>query len=127
MTKYKPTDAELEVLQTIWKFGPSTVKLVNEQLQELREVGYTTTLKIMQIMFKKGLLDREKRGKQHVYDATVSKETTQNQVIKKLADGFFHGSAMKLAMHALGSGKSSKEEIEEIRTFLKNLEDGGDK
>ncbi len=126
MIKPKPTEAELEILQTIWEFGPSTVRQVNDRLQELREVGYTTTLKIMQIMFQKGLLSREKMGKLHIYQAEVSKETTQNQVIKKLADGFFHGSAMKLAMHALGTGKSSKEEIEEFRSFLKKLEDGTD-
>ena len=89
----KPTEAELEILQMIWECGPSTVRQSNDRLQKLREVGYTTTLKIMQIMFQKGLLSREKMGKLHIYQAEVSKETTQNQVIKKLADGFFHGSA----------------------------------
>lgn len=116
----KPTEAELEILNLLWKDGPSTVRQVNDG--KSREVGYTTTLKIMQIMHQKGLLKRTKLGKLHVYEANISKEDTQNQVVKKLVDGLFQGSALRLAMHALGSTESSKEDIEEVRTFLKTLE-----
>ncbi len=119
----KPTEAELEILNLLWNSGPSTVRQLNDQQSKNREIGYTTTLKIMQIMHQKRLLTRIKEGKSHIYEPDISKKDTQNHVVKKLADGLFQGSALRLAMHALGSTKSSKEDIEEVRAFLNSLED----
>ena len=128
MDTKKPTEAELEILQVIWKNGPSSVREINQELQKDREVGYTTTLKIMQIMHQKGLLTRKKSGKLHVYDVAITREETQTQVLRKLMDGFFQGSALKLAMHVLGSTHSSQEDLEEIRAFLTQIEKkNGDK
>ena len=122
MNKKKPTESELEILQIIWEKGSCSVREVNDALRIDREVGYTTSLKIMQIMHHKELLTRKKHGKMHVYTAAISKEETQNQVVKKLLDGFFQGSAAKLALHALGSANSSEQDLKEIRTFLRDLE-----
>ncbi|GJM29906.1 MAG: hypothetical protein DHS20C17_25410 [Cyclobacteriaceae bacterium] len=122
----KPTGAELEILKVIWDNGPSTVRLVNDTLSQQRKIGYTTTLKIMQIMADKGLLKRDTSGKTHVYMAAVSQQKTQQQLIDKLTSTAFGGSAMKLVMQALGNKKSTKEEIDEIRAFLDHLE-GGEK
>ena len=124
---FKPTDGELEILKVLWKHGPSTVRIVNEQLNLKKDVGYTTTLKIMQIMFEKGLLDRTKSGKTHIYRSLVSEESTQKQLINKLLDTAFQGSAMKMVMQALGSRSSTKEELDEIRDFLDQLENKDEK
>lgn len=126
MKKKQPTESEMEVLQILWDEGPSTVRMINEKLNQVRDVGYTTTLKIMQIMTEKGMLKRVKSGKQHVYSAVLSKDSTRSAVLRKLLDGFFEGSAMKLAMHALGSGGSDKKELDEIRKFLDELEKKND-
>ena len=122
----KPTEGELEILQVIWDHGPSTVRFVNDQLSREKRVGYTTTLKLMQIMADKRLLKRDTSGKTHVYTTAVSKQKTQQQLIDKLMTTAFGGSAMKLVMQALGNKKSTKAEIEEIRAFLDRLE-GGEK
>ena len=124
MNAPKPTEAELEILKVIWDHGPSTVRLVNDTLSKNRRVGYTTTLKIMQIMSDKGLLKRDTSGKTHIYQAAVSQQKTQQQLIDKLMTSAFGGSAMKLVMQALGNKKSTKEEINEIRAFLDQLEGG---
>jgi len=120
----KPTEAELKILKVIWDLGPSTVRVVNDTLSEQRSVGYTTTLKIMQIMADKGLLRRDTSGKTHVYQAAISQQKTQQQLIDKLAATAFGGSAMKLVMQALGNKKSTQAEINEIRAFLDQLEGG---
>ncbi len=120
----KPTDGELEILRIIWKNGHCTVAQVNEVLQKVKDVGYTTTLKLMQIMHSKGLLSREKTGKKHTYTAEVSQDDTRKQVVDRVMDVLFHGSAMELVMHTLGNSKSSSEEITEIREYLKRLEGG---
>ena len=120
----KPTEAELEILKVIWDHGPSTVRLVNDTLSKNKRVGYTTTLKIMQIMSEKGLLNRDTSGKTHVYKAAISQQKTQQQLIDKLMTSAFGGSAMKLVMQALGNKKSTKAEIDEIRAFLDQLEGG---
>ena len=85
----RPTDGELQILQVLWNQGPSTVKEVNEFLSEDREVGYTTTLKIMQIMHDKGLVKREKSGKQHLYRPSVSEEATQNVLMDRFLETAF--------------------------------------
>lgn len=120
----KPTEGELEILQVIWENGPSTVRFVNDKMSEEKRVGYTTTLKLMQIMAEKGLLKRDTSGKTHIYKAAVSQQNTQQQLIDKLMTTAFGGSAMKLVMQALGHKKSTKEEIDEIRAFLDQLEGG---
>jgi BlaI family penicillinase repressor len=119
--KYFPTDGELEILQILWGKGPSTVKNVNIILANEKEVGYTTTLKIMQIMHEKKLVSREKDGKSHIYTASISIDDTRQQVLDKVVDTVFQGSAMKLVMQALGNRKSSKEELEEIKKYLDTL------
>lgn len=120
----KPTEGELEILRIIWLQGPSTVRQVNEQLAKIKDVGYTTTLKIMQIMSDKGLVTRDTGGKTHVYYTSVSQEKTQQQLVNRLLDSAFEGSAMKMVMQALGNKKSTSQEIKEIREFLDQLEGG---
>jgi BlaI family transcriptional regulator, penicillinase repressor len=122
----KPTDAELEILQVLWQHGPCTVRFVNEQLSQTKEVGYTTTLKIMQIMYEKGLVKRNDESRTHVYEASVSEETTQKHMLDKFLDMAFRGSASKLIMQALGNHKASKEELNQIRNLLDKME-GGEK
>ena len=120
----KPTASELEVLQILWKNGDSTVKSVNDELNTNKNVGYTTTLKIMQIMYEKGLLDREKSGRSHIYKPVPQKDETQNVLLEKILETAFAGSASKLVMQALGRSKTSKKEIEEIKEYLIKLERG---
>jgi len=120
----KPTEAELEILQVIWEHGPSTVRFVNELLGKRKNIGYTTTLKIMQIMADKKLLSRDTRVKTHIYISAVSQQKTQQQLIDKLMATAFGGSAMKLVMQALDNKKSTVSELNEIRAFLDQLEGG---
>ncbi len=120
----KPTDAELEILQVLWENGPSTVRFVNEKLNEKREVGYTTTLKLMQIMAdKKGLATRNTESRTHIYEAAVSEADAQKQLLKKFVDSTFRGSAMKLVMQALGNHNASAKELEEIKALIQKMED----
>lgn len=121
----KPTEAELEILQILWKHGPCTVRFVNDQLNEKKTVGYTTTLKIMQIMFEKDLLKRDEKARSHLYRAAVKEKDTQRLLLDRFLETAFGGSAVKLVMQALGNHKASKEEIARIRELLDNLE--GDK
>ncbi len=122
----RPTDKELEILQILWRQGPSNVRTVNEALNLAKpgEVGYTTTLKLMQIMHDKGLLTRSKSGKTHIYKTLVSEGDAQNQLVDKLIDKAFQGSALKLVMQALGNRKSTASDLNEIRDFLDQLEKG---
>lgn len=120
----KPTEAELEILQVLWEHGPSTVRFVNDLLSKQKNVGYTTTLKIMQIMANKQLLNRDTTGKTHIYKVAISQQKTQQQLIDKLMASAFGGSAMKLVMQALGNKKSTAAELNEIRAFLDQLEGG---
>jgi len=120
---HKPTESELEVLAILWKNGPSTVRLVNDKLNLKREVGYTTTLKIMQIMNEKGILTRESEGRTHVYKPKISQEEIQGKLVDRLLETAFGGSASNLVMQALGNHKSSKEELEKIKDLIKKLED----
>lgn len=119
----KPTEKELEILQIVWEKGATSVKEVHEALGGEHTNGYTTILKLMQIMHEKGLLSRQKNGKLHLYKAIPSQENTRQQILDKMIDTVFHGSAAQLVMSALGNKKSSKEELDEIRRYLDNLED----
>ncbi len=121
----KPTDSELEILQILWKTGASTVKEVNDELNKLRPVGYTTTLKIMQIMYEKEFLRRERSGRSHIYSADIKENDTKNILLDKVLQTVFAGSASKLVMQALGQNKTSKKEISEIKKFINDLENRG--
>lgn len=122
--KVKPTNSELEILQIVWKQGSATVREVNEELSKERGsgIGYTTTLKLMQIMHEKGLLERETGSRTHVYKALVSHSKTSQNILDSLIDTVFNGSAAQLVMQALSNKKSSKEEIEMIKKYLDELD-----
>ena len=120
----RPTDGELAILQVLWQHGPSTVRRVHEALSPERKTGYTTTLKLMQIMAQKGLVRRDVSARQHVYEAAVSEDHTQRQLIGDLLTQVFDGSARKLIMQALAARKVSPEELAEIRKLLKESEEG---
>ncbi|UBM60368.1 BlaI/MecI/CopY family transcriptional regulator [Marinilongibacter aquaticus] len=122
MEELKPTESELEILQLLWVMGPSSVREINDELNKTKEVGYTTTLKIMQIMFGKGLVTRTEKGRFHVYRAAVEEESTQKQLLSKFVQNTFGGQAMKMVMQALGNHKASKEELEAIKHLIENLE-----
>ena len=124
-SKNKPTDAELEILRILWEHGPSSVKLVNDKLNEKRDVGYTTTLKLLQIMTDKKLVEREKSGRSHIYKSSLKQSETQKVLLDKILDTAFGGSAGKLVMQALGNHKASKEEIGQIRELLDKIEREG--
>lgn len=115
-SRRKPTDAELSILRVLWSRGPSTVREVAEQMG--REGAYTTILKLMQIMTDKGLVKRDDSTRTHVYKATSSENQTQKQLVTDLLDKVFAGSAAKLVLQALDAGKTSPEELAEIRKLL---------
>jgi predicted transcriptional regulator len=121
----KPTEKELEILHIIWEKSAASVKDVHEAMGGEKVNGYTTILKLMQIMHEKGLVTRQKNGKQHLYAAVPTMENTQQQMVEKMIDTVFQGSAAQLVMSALGNGKSSKAELAEIKKYLEDLE-GGD-
>jgi len=118
----KPTESEMEILQVLWELGPSSVRGVHDVLSETKDSGYTTTLKLMQIMNEKGLLNRNDESKTHIYSSAVKKESVQKQVVSKMINGLFKGSSAKLVMHALGNHRASKEEIIEIKKYLDEIE-----
>lgn len=120
-----PTDAELGILRVLWDEGPSTVREVLEKLPNARAVGYTTVLKLLQIMHGKGLVERDEAGRSHVYRAAVPAQRTERRLVADLIDRAFAGSASKLVMRALGTGQATPAELEEIRRLLDTLEGGG--
>lgn len=120
----RPTTAELEILNVIWKHGPSTVRFVNDKLGEQKEVGYTTTLKIMQIMAEKGLLRRDESRRSHLYGAVPPQGQVQKALLDRLLEQAFGGSALKLVMQALGGHKATPEEISRMRELLDRMERG---
>jgi BlaI family transcriptional regulator, penicillinase repressor len=122
--QHKPTESELEILQVLWQHGPSTVRLVHEELSKVKEAGYTTTLKLMQIMAEKGMLEADKTSRSHIYRPLMEEEHTQQQLLGRFLDSTFRGSAMKMVMQALGNHTASKDEIDEIRNLLDKLEGG---
>lgn len=120
----KPTEKELEILQILWKNGPVAVKNVHEEMGGEEQNGYTTILKLMQIMHEKGLVSRQKSGKLHLYEALASQQHTRAFMLDKMINTVFQGSAKQLVMSALGNSKSSKEELTEIKRYLEKLEGG---
>ncbi len=121
-TRYlKPTESELEILQVLWARKLASVREVHEELAKSKDVGYTTTLKLMQIMHEKGLVKRDDTFKSHIYQAIVSKEKTQKHLLGKMINTLFGGSPTELVIQALGAHKASPEELEEIQQLLNNL------
>jgi predicted transcriptional regulator len=116
----RPTDAELAILRVLWQRGPSTVRQVHEALSGERQAGYTTSLKLLQIMTDKGLVERDERDRTHVYRARFGEEQTQRQLVRDLADRAFGGSAMKLVMQALATRRASPEELRDIRKAIEH-------
>jgi len=114
----KPTTSELQILQVLWERGPSTVREVHDALQEERTLGYTTVLKLMQIMTVKGLVRRNEEQRAHVYEAEQPAEKTKRQIAADMLHRVFDGSARELMLHALAGQRSSKSEIEELRHLL---------
>ena len=118
----EPTRSELEILQVLWVNGPSTVRFVNEKLNEQkREVNYTSTLKLMQIMVEKGILKRDESSMKHIYEPAQEELKTKNFLLDRFVDSIFDGSASSLMMQLLGNKKTSKKELEKIRQLIENF------
>jgi len=120
--KIKPTESEMAVLQILWQRGPSSVREVNDEFNKEREVGYTTTLKIMQIMAEKNYVSRDTESRTHIYTSKLKETEVRKDLIDRMVDGAFRGSAMQLVMQALGNHKTSKEELEDLKTLIEKIE-----
>ncbi len=127
MSLLKPTESELEILQVLWDKKSATVRQVHETLAINKDVRYTTTLKLMQIMTEKGLVKRDVSNKIHLYTPIVSAQKIKQSMVSKMIDNVFEGSASKLVIQALGNNKTSNEEIAEIRKFLDQLSESNGK
>jgi predicted transcriptional regulator len=119
----KPTESELEILQILWERGEATVREVHEELLKTKDAGYTTTLKLLQIMHEKGIVKRDESFRTHVYQSAVNKERTQRHLLSKMIDSLFGGSSTQLVLQALGNSeqKVSEEELNQIQNLLDNL------
>jgi predicted transcriptional regulator len=120
----RPTDAELAILRVLWERGPSTVRDVHEALKRSRDAGYTSVLKVMQIMHDKGLVARDEAKRSHVYRAVVPREHTQRQMVGDLLERVFGGSARALVLQALSAKRAGPQELAEIRKLLDEFEGG---
>jgi predicted transcriptional regulator len=118
----KPTDAELEILQVIWLHGPSSVRFVNDELNRAKQVGYTTTLKLMQIMTEKGLLKRSEKGRKHIYNVVLKEKEAKSLLLDKFVKTAFGGSAMDLVMQALGNHQTTPDELVELKALIDKIE-----
>ncbi len=119
----EPTKSELEILQLLWQFGPSTVRFINDKLnEEKRAVQYTSTLKLMQIMADKAMLTTDKSSMKHVYAAAIEEKKTKGFLLNKFVDAMYNGSSSNLMMQLLGNKKTSQSEIDAIRKMLDKLE-----
>jgi len=118
----EPTKAELEILQVLWEFGPSTVRVVNDKLNEQRDVNYTSTLKQMQIMADKGILKRDESQMKHIYIPVEAEHKTKDQLLSRFVKTLYKGSASKLVMQLLGDKKTSKEDLDAIKNMLNKLD-----
>lgn len=117
-----PTDAELQILSVLWRDGPSTVRDVHEALATVQDTGYTTVLKLMQIMAQKGFVERDETNRSHVYRAAITEEQAQRGLLGQLMDKAFSGSAAQLVMRALSMQPSSAVELDEIRSMIDEME-----
>ena len=122
----RPTDTELAILRVLWERGPSTVRQVHEILSRERPTAYTTALKMLQIMTEKGLVRRDESDRTHIYQAKLSQEQTQRQLVRDLLDRAFGGSSSKLVMQALATRRASSEELTEIRKLIEERREVGD-
>ena len=126
LDKKKPTASELKILQILWKNQPCTIRFVHEQLNkdkpENKQARYTGTLKMMQLMFEKKMLQREIKGRKHYYKAIAKEKETQSALLDRFLQTAFGGSAMKLVMQALGNHTTSKEELDKIKALIKKIE-----
>jgi predicted transcriptional regulator len=120
----KPTDSELAILRVLWRRGPSTVRAVFDDLNEAQKTGYTTVLKMLQIMTEKGLVKRDETERSHVYQPASSEEKVQRQLVGHLLERAFGGSAQQLVLQALSAKKASPAELAEIRRLLDDMEGG---
>ena len=118
----KPTNAELEILQVIWLHGPVSVRFVNDELNRKKQVGYTTTLKLMQIMTEKGLLKRSEKGRKHIYNVVLKEKEAKSLLLDKFVKTAFGGSAMDLVMQALGNHQTTPDELEELKALIDKIE-----
>ncbi|WCT10216.1 BlaI/MecI/CopY family transcriptional regulator [Mucilaginibacter jinjuensis] len=119
----EPTKSELEILQVLWELGPSTVRAVNDELLKQKDVNYTTTLKLMQIMADKGILKRDESQMKHIYSVVEEEQKTKAHLLDKFVDSMYKGSAGKLVMQLLGNKKASQQELQDIKDLLKKLEE----
>jgi len=117
----KPTEGELEILAVLWDTGAASVRTVHEEICKSKDAGYTTTLKLMQIMFEKGLVTRDSSSKTHIYQPAVTREKTQKQFVNKMINSLFAGSSADLVMQALGGNQASSDELEKIQSLINEL------
>jgi predicted transcriptional regulator len=117
----KPTESELEILAVLWDRKNASVRTVHEELSKTKDAGYTTTLKLMQIMFEKKLVTRDDSNKTHVYAPAVTREKTQKQFLNRMIDGLFAGSSAELVMQALGHSNTSNAELDKIQQLIDEL------
>lgn len=122
MSIQKPTESELEILQILWQKKQATVREVNDEINLSKETGYTTTLKLLQIMNEKGLVTRNAAEKQHVYQANISEADTQKSLLNKFIETTFQGNAMSLVMQALGNHSATNQDLDELKQLIAQLE-----
>lgn len=122
MSQLNPTPSELEILELLWSLGEAGAQQVNDHLNQRKPVSYTGTLKLMQLMHQKGLLDRRKEGRSHIYFPAIAEADTKSSLLDRFIDSTFGGSASKLMMQLLGNKKVSKKELETIREYLNHME-----
>lgn len=120
--KTNPTPSELEILQFLWKHGPSTVKQIHEELEKSKEVRYTTTLKTMQVMFERGMLQREAQGRKHIYQAAIAEDETQDVLLDRFLNKTFRGSALKMVMRALGNYDATQSDLNQLKDYIDQME-----
>ena len=120
----KPTESELDILQVLWAQGPSTVRVVNERLNAVsaKEIGYTTTLKLMQLMVEKGLLKRDTSTRTHVYASAVEEQSVKRNLLQQFVRKTYRGSAAELVMEALGQHEATDDELAEIKELIQKIE-----
>lgn len=114
----RPTEGELELLRILWERGPATVRDIHDQIAQTRPVGYTSVLKLLQIMTDKGLVEREEAGKAHIYHPAATQNETQDQLLRDISQRLFAGSAAQLAMHALALEPVNEHDLEALRTLI---------
>ena len=122
----RPSDGELRILNVLWKQGPATVREVFEQIGEQNAIGYTTVLKVLQVMYEKGFVTRDEAERRHVYTASVSRDDVQEQVVDDLLGTVFDGSRKRLVMRILSQTKATQDELAEIRNIIAQMEKGGE-